>query len=108
VKKLLRKENYCFTYFQSEKVSMRNLCNKKKSVKFIFITGELNTNHHTVRLIAYSYSRMYMKILSLGKRYAGMKRIELRSIAKILLIVTPHLILHAFYIVMFLFYEESL
>jgi hypothetical protein len=54
-------------------------------------------------IIAYSYSRMYMKILSLGKRYAGMKRIELRSIAKILLIVTPHLILHAFYIVMFLF-----
>jgi hypothetical protein len=53
---------------------------------------------------------MYMKILSLGKRYAGMKRIELRSIAKILLIVTPHLILHAFYIVQpfSLVYENSI
>ncbi|CAC5365902.1 unnamed protein product [Mytilus coruscus] len=53
-------------------------------------------------IITFSYSRMYSKIVSLGKVYSSeIKRRELRSIAKILLIVSPHLILHISYVFIF-------
>lgn len=54
-------------------------------------------------IMCYTYSLMYIKIVSLGKLYNdGIKRTEIRRIVKILLIVTPHLIVHFFYIIMFL------
>ncbi|VDI26656.1 olfactory receptor 2M4-like [Mytilus galloprovincialis] len=53
-------------------------------------------------IITFTYSRMYAKIVSLGKVYSSeIKRRELRSIAKILIIVSPHLILHTCYVFIF-------
>lgn len=53
-------------------------------------------------VIVFSYSRMYLKIISLGKIYnTGIKNKELRAIVKILLIVSPHLLLHISYICIF-------
>lgn len=53
-------------------------------------------------IIVFSYGQMYRKIVSFGKIYnAEIKNKELRSIVKILFIVTPHLLLHIIYISIF-------
>lgn len=55
-----------------------------------------------ISLMAFSYTSIYVKILSLEKIYSsGMKHGELRPIIKILLIVAPHLVLHVLYIILF-------
>lgn len=53
-------------------------------------------------IIGFSYGKIYFKIVSMGQMYnKSIKRGELRSLWKILLIVAPHLLLHLTYITLF-------